>query len=94
MDSYISTGPSSTSFVGSDAVELFRVATLIAALRLHQKTGILITRGVSARAMFLHATAITMKTYRRKDHTRAIADLEAWKAAMLAALPVIEGRAV
>lgn len=89
-DSYISTGPSSTSFVGPDAVALFRVAALISALRLHQKTGMLITRGVSARAMFLHATGITMKTYGRKDHAQAINDLEVWRDAMSMALPRVE----
>lgn len=89
-DSYIQIGPGATSFVGPDAISLFRVQVLISALRLHQKTGMLHTRGVSARAMFLHATALTGQTYKRKDHAQAIRDLEVWREGMKAALPIID----
>lgn len=79
-----------SSFVGPDAVALFRARVLASALRLYGVAKILPTRGVSARAMLMHATALTGKTYKRGEYEIAALDVTKWADAMLSALPVEE----
>jgi hypothetical protein len=90
-ESFIQAGAASTSFVGPDAVALFRAATLRSAIKLHQATGIKINRHVGIRAMLMHATALTGQPYGRRDHAKAIHDLTVWIEAMRSALPIVQG---
>lgn len=75
-----------TGFYGPDAVEVYRVATLASAIRLASK-GICPTRGFTLTKGLKMATAVTKKTYRRKDAELAVTDLQKWVQEMKAALP-------
>lgn len=75
------------SFVGPDAVELYRVATLASSLKLYAKTGIIPTRGVTCKRMLEMASRYTGKSYKRGAALDAAADLDVWVKAMKAALP-------
>ena len=78
------------AFIGHDAVELFMVVTLMAHIRLYAKTGIIPTRGLTITDMLKKATSITRKPYKRNQggYSAALTDLEIWKCAMSAALPI------
>jgi hypothetical protein len=78
------------SFVGPDAVEVFRVATLASALGL-LKVGITPTRGLTMKKALAMVTPYTGQTYKgKKDIERARADLKVWLQAMKSALPTEE----
>ncbi len=87
-ESIIRRSAGATSYVGPDAVELYRVALLRASIEMHRSTGIIPARGIGITKLFRMAGAVTGKTYRRKDHERAVADLTQWIEAMKAAIPV------
>lgn len=78
-----------TTFVGPDAVNLFRATVLWSSLRLYAKAGILPCRGVSATSMLKQATEYTGQKYRRGQHGKASEDVKLWIEAMKAALPVV-----
>lgn len=88
-DSYIQSSPGGAiSFVGPDAVEIFRVIALKSALGL-LKAGITPTRGFTAKYGLGLVTAITQKTYKGADKfDKARADLETWLTAARASIPV------
>jgi hypothetical protein len=90
-DSFVQVNGGSVAFIGHDAVHLYRAMVLASALKLYAKTKMLPTRGVSARAMLLHATAYTGKTYKRGEAMKAAEDVRVWVATMKAAMPVVEG---
>lgn len=81
-----------SSFVGPDAVALFRAATIASGLRLYAKTGMRPNRMWTPTAMLAAATGITGKKYRRGEYAKAAEDVSKWVAEMKAALPVVEGR--
>lgn len=78
-----------TSFVGPDAVELFRAATLRSALGLLSK-GITPTRGLTGKKALAMVTRYSGQTYKRGEFERARADLHAWIETMKSALPTKE----
>lgn len=80
------------SYVGPDAVALFRARCLESSIRLYLKTGIIPTRNVGVKRMCEFATGITKKPYpaSRKGLTQAVEDLRTWAATMETALPVTE----
>jgi hypothetical protein len=88
-ESYIQTGPGGTTFVGPDATELFRAATLMSALGL-LKAGIVPTRGLSSKRALAMASGYTGKKYKRGQHDLARADLKVWIETMKSALPIVE----
>ena len=90
--SYIETGPHGQTFVGPDATNLFRAASLRAGLQLYVKTGgkMLMTRGCGVMTMLAIATEYTGKKYTHKQAQQAVDDLKVWCETMKAALPVIQ----
>lgn len=89
MQSEIITGSGGTMFAGPDAVELFRAATLKAALRL-LKVGIKPTRGLTLTKALAMVTPYTGQTYKRGEVAKAIADLTVWIETMKSAIPVVQ----
>jgi hypothetical protein len=78
-----------TSFVGPDATELFRVMTLRGALDLYAKCKIVPSRRVTISRMLTMASDVTHKPYKRGDAVTASADLSAWIDAMKSSMPVV-----
>lgn len=89
MTSQIETSASGIAFVGHDATRLFAVTALRSAISLHQKCGMIPTRGMTITKLFAAAKPYTGQTYKRGEHARAIADLTTWIEAMKSALPVV-----
>lgn len=86
-DSYISTNAGGTSFVGPDAVRLFRAMQVRGALKMW-KAGLKVRRGIRLKDLLGVVSEHTGKTYKKSDLDTAIADLVQWIEAMKAALPV------
>jgi hypothetical protein len=78
-----------TIYEGPDAVKLRRAQTVKTGLKLAQ-VGIRINYRVSPQRLLLAAGTITGKTYGRRAYAVAIADLEQWIAAMMAAIPIVK----
>ena len=76
------------SFVGRDAVNLYRAITLKGALRMYARSKMLMTRGVTPTAMLLLATEYSGKKYKRGAHAEAADDVGIWVETMKAALPI------
>jgi hypothetical protein len=76
------------TITGKDGMNFYRAVTLKSMIGLHQKTGLIPTRGVSITRMFAMATEYTGKHYKRGGHDEAIADLSVWIETMRAALPI------
>lgn len=89
MDSYISVGPSGTTFCGEDATKLFQAAVLRSGLGL-LKAGIKPNRSWTITGALKMATGYTGKKYKRTEIDKARADLQIWIGAMKAAIPVEE----
>lgn len=91
-ESYLTYHPDGTasSFVGPDAVSMYRAALIATSLKLWVKTGIIPTRGFGITKMLAEATRITGKKYTRKTATQASADVTLFVQEMKAALPVFE----
>ena len=88
-DSHVTIGPrGSASFVGHDAVELFRAMTLRNALGMYQKTGMKPNRAWTPTAMLNLAGHIGGKKYKRRAYQEAIDDLTVWIETMRSALPI------
>lgn len=87
-DSYISYNQKgdATSFVGSDAVEVFRAAVLVSALGLLAK-GIRPTRGLTLKKALTLATHYTGRSYKRTEVEQARRDINVWVQTMKSALP-------
>ncbi len=75
------------SFVGPDAVALYRATVIASALRFYDRTGMKVNRAYTPSAMLRVATEITGKSYKRGQYLLAAADLDVWAATMNAALP-------
>ena len=88
MDNYVKISASSVDFVGSDAVALYRALTLRNAIALHQKSGIIPTRGMGIMKMFERANEFTGKKYKRGDHDAVMRDLTVWIEMMRSALTI------
>ena len=86
-DSYISTHVGGTSFVGPDAVQLYRAMQVRGALKMW-KAGLKVHRGIRLKDLLGMTGEYTGKTYKKSDIDTAIADLVQWIEAMKAALPV------
>lgn len=91
-DSYIKADSFSVSFVGPDAVHLYRALSLMNAISLHKKSGIIPTRGMGIMRMFKQAQEFTGQTYKRGEHDRAIHDLHTWIQLMRSSLPIEQDR--
>lgn len=90
--SFVRVTPHATSFVGGDAVELYRLKALRMAIRMHKTCGMIPTRGVTITKMLAQVTMLTKKPYTGKTkHDAAIADLNARIAAAEASMPVERG---
>jgi hypothetical protein len=89
MDSEISIHKGGgVTYAGPDATNLFRAKMLRASIRMHRDCGMIPTRGVTITKMFAIAGQYSGKKYKRGQHDAAIADLDLWINAMIAALPV------
>jgi hypothetical protein len=78
------------TFVGGDAVELYRLAAMRSAINLHKVSGMIPTRGMTITKMLANVTALTGKAYKGKaKHDLALADLDARIAAAKASMPVV-----
>jgi len=90
QESYIvAKGNGMTAYVGPDATEYVRAATLASMLKLFAKTGIVPTRRVSGSMLLKMATRYTGKTYKRGQHETAAADVKVWADTMKCALPIV-----
>jgi hypothetical protein len=87
--SEIRTSKSSVTYSGSDAVELFRAATLRSALGLLQK-GIMPTRGLNMTKALGLAERYTGRKYKRTESAAAIRDITVWIETMKSAIPVVD----
>ena len=67
-----------TSFVGTEAVEFFRVKALRLSLIGYHKFKMIPTRGVTVTVMLKLASQITGKPYTRAKILDAVFDLEQW----------------
>lgn len=76
------------SFVGYDAVHLYRAKLTKVALRAHQRTGLMVTRGATKRRLLDLIQSYTGKIYKRTQVEAALQDLEQWIVACEAAMPV------
>jgi hypothetical protein len=74
------------AFMGRDAVEVFRVATLASAIGLLTK-GICPTRGLTMKRALAMATPYTGRTYKRSEAEQARRDLNVWVQTMKSAIP-------
>lgn len=81
-----------TTFAGKDAVNLFRAATLMSALKFYAKTGMKVTRNVSPGDMLKLANQYTGKTYKRGQYAEAAEGVRVWIETMKAALPITDER--
>lgn len=81
-----------TTYAGPDAVNLFRARTLRSSIKMHQRSGMIPTRGVTITVMFQIAGQYTGKKYKRGQHDQAIADLDVWISAMTSAMPITDER--
>lgn len=79
-----------SAYIGPDATQLFRAKATKMAISLHQKTGMIPTRGVTITKLFTIAGQYTGKKYKRGEHEKAISDLSIWINTMVTALPVVE----
>ena len=80
-----------TSFVGPDAVHLFRAKTIKSGLIMYANCGMKPNRAYTPSAMLKVAGEYTGKTYKRGQYRQAADDLQVWISTMLSALPVVEG---
>jgi hypothetical protein len=86
--STITVSAGSTSFVGPDATELFRAATLRSALGLLSH-GIAPTRGLTMTKALAMVERYTGQKYKRTESERAKSDLTVWIETMKSAIPVV-----
>jgi hypothetical protein len=90
-ESYVKCDANSITFAGPDAVHMYRVLSLMNAISLHKKSGLIPTRGMGIMRMFKQAQEFTGQTYKRGEHDRAIDDLHTWIQLMRSSLPLLEG---
>jgi hypothetical protein len=76
-ESKVIVSPSSTTFVGPDAVELYRAQVLLNALGLLH-VGICPTRGLTLTRALVMASQYTAKSYKRTELAQARLDLRTW----------------
>lgn len=81
-----------TTFVGPDAINLYRAIYLKQALVMYARSKMLMTRGATPGFMLVEATKYTGHKYKRGAYTEAAKDLADWIATMKAALPVTDER--
>lgn len=81
-----------SSYIGPDAVEVFRAKAIKAGITMWAKTGMRPNRHWTPTAMIQAAGRITGKTYRvnKKSAELIAADLEIWINNMISALPIVE----
>lgn len=90
QESFVAIHNEGTSYVGGDAIALYRAATLLIHLKLFVKTGIVPMRGFTGPKLLEAVSEITKETYSGKNkYSTAIQDLLNWKNTMFAAMPVI-----
>ena len=87
-DSEIIVGAGGTIYSGPDAVNLFRANCLRVALELYAKTGMVVSRNVTATSMLVMAKQYTGKGYKRGEQAKAAADVTIWVNEMRDAIPV------
>lgn len=87
-ESYIKCDANSITFAGPDAVHMYRALSLMNAIALHKKSGLIPNRGMGIMKMFERAKEFTGKTYKRGEHDRAIDDLHVWIQVMRSSLPI------
>jgi hypothetical protein len=75
MTSVIRYSDSGTSFVGPDAVQVFRCRAIASALRLYAATGMQANRAYTPKAMMAAATQITGVVFKARDYAGAAAAL-------------------
>lgn len=81
-----------SSFVGPDAVALFRAATIASGLEMYGKHRIQPNRNWTPKNMLAAATGITKKTYKRGEYLKASEDVKLWVKKMKAAIPVLDSK--
>ncbi len=77
------------SFVGPDAINLYRAAVLVGALRLYAKCKLLPNRHVTATDLLTMATGYTGKHYPRGYHDSAAVDVNFWIGIMNGEIPTV-----
>ncbi len=90
-DSYVEVKDGTTVFHGEDATNFFAAVVVRSAMSFYLKTGLPVNRAYSPTNMRLFAEKLLHKpAYKRSEKGLAQAgrDLDAWIAAMKAALPV------
>lgn len=84
-----------TSYTGRDAVNLYRAKTLVVALRMYARSGMIPSRNVTPARMLVLASEYTGKTYKRGEHAQAAEDVMTWVNTMAVAIPTtVDGKAV
>jgi hypothetical protein len=88
-ESFIQHNAGGTSFVGRDAVALYRATVIAQGLEMYAKHKMRLTRSASPTDLLVMASALTGKVYKRGQYLTAAADVRIWCNAMRAALPII-----
>jgi hypothetical protein len=88
-ESHIEVSRHATTFVGPDAINLFRATVLKAGLKMYADIGMIPNRSWTPTAMLKMATEYTGKTYKRGQHAIAAEDVRVWVETMKAAMPVV-----
>lgn len=79
-----------TSYVGSDATQLYRVNMIKVSIKLWMKTGMMPTRGIGIKKMLKMAEQYTGRKYKTSEAAYAVEDLHNWVSCMVSALPIKE----
>lgn len=79
-----------TSFVGPNAVAIYRATAIKCALSLYHRTGLQANRAYTPSAMLRAATDITGKSFKRGQYIEAMQALDAWIDEQRARVPVVQ----
>jgi hypothetical protein len=69
----------STSFVGPDAVGIYRATVIESALRFYARTGMRVNRAYTPTAMMRAASEITGRKFKTRDYIGAADAIHAWR---------------
>ena len=84
-----------SSYVGPDAVNLYRAVTVASGLRMYARSKMLLTRGATITVLLRIAGEYTGKKYKRGQAELASEDMRVWIETMKAALPTtVDGEPV
>ena len=76
------------TFIGQDAVRLYKAMALVSALELYARSEIIPTRGMTITRLMAIASSVSGKKYGRGQALIAAEDVQVWIEVMKSAMPV------